>query len=407
VVLSLSEFKNSTAGSLHPVPTDNGRYKFKQCATVWLAHEGRLDAETLTFKPGASVMTVSPAHGKSALNLWSPPIRDDAPPDWQERAGLFVNHVQWLWGDDAEPFFDWLAHIEQRPGELPHFGWVHISRIHGKGRNWISAVLARLWRGNVAASFDLLGALEGGFNDRLSRCLLAIVDEINEGGGSSWRHAQSLRQMVTAEHREINPKYGRRHVEYNSTRWLLFSNHTGALPLDADDRRFWVVDHEGPVKPPLYYRQLYSTLHDHNFISSVAKFLNARDISGFDAGMRPPITKAKAALVALAQSESDALLTELVQRWPVEVISWSELRRLLPEGECNHPALRHPLDRAGMRKIGKVRIGEKSGPVYSLRNHDAWIGAAPMRIRMEIDRIGFVEKEAALSGDDDLATGRG
>lgn len=404
VVLPLSEFKNSTAGSLHPVPGDNGRLKVKPCAVVWLGHAKRLDAETLTFKPGASVMTVSPAHGKSALNLWSPPIRDDAPPDWQERAGLFANHVRWLWGDNAEPFFDWLAHIEQRPGELPHFGWVHISRIHGKGRNWISAVLARLWRGNVAASFDLLGALQGGFNDRLSRCLLAIVDEINEGGGGSWRHAQSLRQMVTAEHREINPKYGRRHVEYNCTRWLLFSNHTGALPLDADDRRFWVVDHEGPVMPPAYYKGLYSALNDPNFIFSVAKFLGERDISGFDAGMRPPITKAKAALLALAQSESDALLTELVQRWPVDVISWGELRRLLPEGECMHVALRYPLDRAGIKRLRKVRTGEKSEPVYSLRGHDLWAEAIPKRIRAEIDRIGFAEKEAALSGYDALAT---
>jgi len=220
VVLPFAEFKNAMAGSTYAVTKDDGSSKMVPCAPLWLKHQGRMEAETLTFRAGAPLMTVAPEHGTTALNLWSPPARDEAPHDWQARADLFVGHVQWLWGEHSNAFLDWLAHIEQDPGKLPHFGWVHIARWHGTGRNWVSSVLARLWRGNVAASFDLLGALEGKFNGQLSRTLLAIVDEINEGGTNSWRHAQSLRQMVTAETRQINPKYGRQHVEYNSTRWL-------------------------------------------------------------------------------------------------------------------------------------------------------------------------------------------
>lgn len=405
VVLPFSEFKNSTAASLHPVTKRDGTIKFAACASVWLADPNRLDAETLTFRAGASVMTVSPAHGKTALNLWIPAVRGDVPSDWEARASLFVDHVNWLWGEYSEAFLDWLAHIQQMPGELPHFGWVHISRIHGKGRNWISGVLARMWRGNVAASFDLLGALDGKFNDRLSRCLLAVVDEINEGGCSSWHHAQALRQMVTAEHREINPKYGRRHVEFNSTRWLLFSNHTGALPLGAEDRRFWVVDHDEPVMSPSYYKELYGAFHCPSFIPCVARFLSERDISNFDVGMRPPVTKAKAALLSLAQSESDATLAELVQRWPVDVISWAELGRVLPDDEVKYSSLKHPLDRAGMKKVRKIRTAQKTESVYSLRNHEEWAQATPTQIKTEIGRVDFGEKETALIAEEDLATG--
>lgn len=43
-----------------------------------------------------------------------------------------------------------------------------------------------------AASLDLVGMLEGHFNDRLSRCLLAIVDEIKEGGAQKYRIATAL-----------------------------------------------------------------------------------------------------------------------------------------------------------------------------------------------------------------------
>jgi len=252
----------------------------------------------------------------------------------------------------------------------------------------------------------LLGAMDGAFNDRLSRCLLAIVDEINEGGSGSWRHAQTLRQMVTAEHREINPKYGRRHVEYNATRWLLFSNHTAAIPLGSEDRRFWVVDHEGSVHPLEYYKKLYAALDEPLFMTSVAHMLSERDISGFEPGQRPPLTKAKAALVELSQSENEADLSSLAQLWPVEVISWTELRQALPESDTSYNALKYPLERAGMRKVKrKVRTLVRPESVYSLRNHDLWAVATAGEIKAELARVAPEAKIACLCGDSDLTTG--
>lgn len=400
VVLPWPEFKNAMAGSAHAVPKEDGSSKMVPCAPLWLKHPDRMDAETLTFRAGADLMTVAPEHGTSALNLWSPPARDEAPHDWRARADLFVGHIQWLWGEHANAFLDWLAHIEQDPGKLPHFGWVHIARWHGTGRNWVSSVLARLWRGNVAASFDLIGALEGKFNGQLSRTLLAIVDEINEGGTNSWRHAQSLRQMVTAETRQINPKYGRQHVEYNSTRWLLFSNHTAAIPLGPEDRRFYVVNHDGPPRAPNYYTALYAAVDDPLFILSVAKFLAERDISDFNPGMRPPVTDAKTALVALSQSENDVALSEIVQRWPVDVIAWNELgEQCSQNGEFSFPALKHALERAGIKRIGKVRTASGPQPVYSVRDYARWRSASHHQIKEEISRVSTHMKIAALYGE--------
>lgn len=319
-VLSLQDFRNATAGSKYTIPNGGGGTKTLPVSKVWLEHPDRLEVDVLTFHPGAPLMTVSP-EGRPALNLWRPRLPSAVPENWEYLVAFFVAQIRWLWGEHADAFLDWLAHIHQWPGELPHYGWIHISRIHGKGRNWIAAVLARLWAGYVAASLDLIGVLESGFNNRLSRCMLAIVDEINEGGNQSYRHAQTLRQYVTAEVREINPKFGRRRVEYNTTRWLFFSNHTGAIPLDEDDRRFWVVSHEGPARDEAYYTTLYGLLCNPHFIASVAEFLRTRDISGFNPGQRPPATEAKSDLIALTRSSEDDTLRELVSRWPVDIIT--------------------------------------------------------------------------------------
>lgn len=398
-VLSLADFRNATSGSKHMMVKPDGGIKHLQASEVWLGHQDRLEADALTFRAGAGPMTELPDGPGAALNLWAPPVREDAPPNWENLASILVDHIGWLWGEHADAFLDWLAHIEQQPGKLPHFGWLHISRIHGKGRNWISSVLARLWRGNVAASLDLMAVLDGGFNGRLSRCVLAVVDEINEGGNQSYRHAQTLRQIVTAEHREINPKYGRMRVEWNAARWLLFSNHTGAIPLGDDDRRFYVVDHDGPPRAAAYYKRLYDVLDEPHLIASVAEFLKQRDITRFNPGERPPTTAAKAALIKLNQSEEDALLQELVKRWPVDVISASELNVYLGYNGVSSRSNRHAMDRHGIVKLRKLRTEHRTEAVYALRNDADWVSATPDALRAEIGRATDAMKGAALHGE--------
>ena len=340
-------------------------------------------------------------NGRSALNIWRPQVRGAVPENWEWLAAKFEAHLAHLWGADADAFLDWLAHIEQKPGELPHFGWLHISRLHGTGRNWVASVLARLWTGNVAASLDLAGLLEGNFNDRLSQCLLAIVDEVNEGGSQKYKTANRLRQLVTPEVREINPKYGRRRVEHNAARWLILSNHTGALPLDEHDRRFWVVRHQGEPMDAAYYVRLYALLHDPAFIASVGEFLRQRDISGFNPGQRPPMNDAKIALVEFSQSEEDAVCKAIVSHWPVDLITAHELNRKLPFGsDVTKPVVRHAMDRAGIRRLPKkVRHGGAPQVIYALRSHDKWTKSDADQVRAEIDRLSKNEKDAAMELD--------
>lgn len=400
-ILALPEFRNALAGSKHPIPGTNGSTKLVTATQFWLESPERKQADTITFHAGASLMTRCP-NGRQALNIWRPQVRSNVPEIWESYAKSFVDHVTLLWGEDADAFFDWLAHIEQKPGELPHFGWLHISRLHGTGRNWVASVLARLWSGNVAASLDLAGLLEGTFNDRLSQCLLAIVDEVNEGGSQKYKTANRLRQLVTPEVREINPKYGRRRVEHNAARWLILSNHTGALPLDEHDRRFWVVRHEGEPRDAAYYGRLYHLLRDPDFIGSVAEFLRQRDISGFNPGQRPPMNDAKTALVEFSQSEEDAVCKALATHWPVDLITAAELKRKLPIGsDLTKPCVRYAMDRAGIRKcLKKVRHGGSSQTIYALRNYDKWTGCNADQVRGEINRASSDEKDAAIEVDE-------
>jgi hypothetical protein len=181
-------------------PGGVAKTKVYPTSKLWMEASGRKKAPSVTFRPGALILTEDP-DGNESANTWRPIDRKVS----ATSCDLFLSHIDYLFGADAPRFLDWLAHIEQNPGVLPHSGWVHVSPSQGTGRNWLASVLCRLWRGYVAPSFDLAGTLNSGFNGRLSHKLLAVVDEIDEGGSEAkWGNAEALKSLVTAEARAIN-----------------------------------------------------------------------------------------------------------------------------------------------------------------------------------------------------------
>ena len=406
-ILTLSDFRNATAASIVRVPKNSeGDYRTLPCSEAWLRDKLRRECDTVTYRAGHGEFTYDPL-GRIAFNTWRPFVRTEPPTDWQILAQPFLAHVSWLFGEEAKPFIDWLAHIEQVPGALPHFGWLHIAKAHGMGRNWLSGVLERIWPGRVAAAFDLSATLNSSYNGRLAGRYLAIVDEVDEGNsGRAYQHAQKLKQLVTESTRHINPKYGRQYEEFNSCRWLVFSNSQAALPLEDKDRRFWVVSSKDSPKAESYYRRLYALLDDELFIASVAHLLGQRDISGFNPGQRPPLSEAKLELLRRTRSETENILLLMVEKWPVDLITKNDLLRVLEEDCPSGAALRHAFDRAGIVKVRDLMEVDGFGPrtktsTYALRNHDDWKHAPAPKIRRELKRCDLETKFSALFDSDD------
>lgn len=392
--MPVSSFRNYTAASQMLVEA-NGKKGSARTITVptanqWLKDPDRKEVQTLTFNPSGERLTKDP-HGLTALNLWSGLKFCPPPDDWQARVEPFVDHIRWLWGDNTEAYLDWLAHIIQRPGELPSYGWLHIAPAHGMGRNWLAGVLARVLAGVTALGVDLGGLLTSQFNGVLSGRLLAVVDEVAEGGGAQvYRAAQALKRIVTEETRLINPKFGRQREEFNACRWLVFSNSEMALPLEDNDRRFWVVRCDDQPKDADYYSRLYRLREDPAFIASVAHLLQTRDISAFNPGARPPMTDAKQSLLSRTRSDAETAMRELTETWPADVISSATLREHLEEDMPAPRAMKHLLDRVGWLKVGRTRtqtcFGPKQSKLYAIRNIEAWKSADPEALRAEMLR---------------------
>lgn len=359
--------------------------KVYDTASLWEKSPKRQQAQAVTFMAGGKRLVRDP-RGREAVNTWTQPDRSTPPGD----ASLFLAHVAYLFGDEAPRFLDWLAHIEQCPGELPQSGWLHISDRQGTGRNWIAGVIARLWPGYAAVNFNLAAFLNNGFNDRLSSRIIAVVDEINEGDNKAkWGNAEVMKSLVNEGQRTINPKFGRIREEHNACRWLIFSNHRSALALSDGDRRFNVVIREGAPKDTEYYRQLYSALKDPGFIAGVAHLLGSRDLTGFNPGAHAIMNAAKEAVIAANRSEVDDILLEVVNHWPCDVIQTSMLGELITGqigGKVTN-AHRHALERRGITNHSqRIRLGTSTANVSILRNVSRWKEADPSAIRAELER---------------------
>jgi hypothetical protein len=392
LALPLSDARNTFAASV--TASADGK-KMRPAINGWLADPSRLTVARRTFMPGEDVFCMGP-EGHPSINTWRDfkraPVANSA-----LAVGVFLEQVTYLIADETERavFLNWLAHIEQQPGVLPHFGWLMIARHTGTGRNWLASVLARVWRGHVAPNVDLTSLLESQFNGQLSEAMLAMVDEIQEGGEAGYRHINRLKSLLNAEVRAINPKYGRTVLEKNVCRWLVFSNHENAIPMADTDRRWRVVVHNEPPRAPADYERLYQALADPAFIAAIAHWLRVRDISGFKPGERPPMSAAKSVAVDASKSGVRRAADQLIEDWGSDLITAGEALRYLEEqcGKLVGNAARHALVDAGARSFRapdgrerKVSGGSKKYRVWSLRNHDKWSDASASAAKDEVQR---------------------
>jgi Family of unknown function (DUF5906) len=241
---------------------ENGAKKKRTGSALrfWIESKDRVTVQVLAWVPGAPQICRSPEERKIAFNTWSGLSQIAYPEDWQERVKSFLEHVEFLVPIEKERnrFLQWLAHIVQRPEVLPHTCYLMTTPTTGVGRNLLASMIVRALRGYVAAGISLPELLDGGFTGRLSKKLLAIVDEAREGSGDR-RHqrAERLKSIVNEEHRHVNPKYGHQSIEKNCCRWLMFSNHQDAIPFDNSDRRVIVIANPTVRKGEAYYKALW------------------------------------------------------------------------------------------------------------------------------------------------------
>ena len=89
---------------------------------------------------------------------------------------------------------------------------------------------------------------------------------------------------------------------YHSWTFLFFSNHSDAINLDRDDRRFFVIHSYANPRSGDYYTALADEFYDaQGGWKKVVAWLKARDISAFNPNHRPKMTDDKLNMIEESQ----------------------------------------------------------------------------------------------------------
>lgn len=405
-----SEFKNMMAASKTMIDVGGGgglKMKAVPTTTLWRESDKRMIVDALTCAPGRDVICEDPG-GRKCLNLWKKPVWT---PDYETDVSAFYDDCRWLFGDKWGTVVNWIAHMIQYPGELPHWGVLHYTNgTQGVGRTTFCEILKALLGRHCTSGVNIHDLLEGQFNSELAGAVLATCDEIREGDNSQYRTANRLKAMITEPIRHVNVKYGAKYDEWNACRWFVCSNHDNPLPLDEHDRRWFAIRHTagkyadvyGPEAARVMAKRLDDLLANPKAINALGWQLATRDLSGFDIKLPPACDEDKLLAINSAKPLERVYLDEMIKLWPSDIISNKDLAEcVLNDADATITnKQRRMFEDAGMVPTPVVKLAGKAVRGWIIRNHEQWQNAKPVQISSEMgsarDRAGVAKLAAAI-----------
>ena len=244
-------------------------------ARWWLNHPRRRQYLKMDFLPGATPDNV--------YNLWRG-FGITAKPGQCEKFWSFVREVICSGNiDHFEYVRKWTAHMFQRPHELPETALV-LRGLQGTGKSTFAHTLGRLVEPHY---IELSGMhqVSGQFNSHLANVLLVNANEAIWGGRKSEEGA--LKAMITDPTTAIEGK-GRDIIQVrNFKRLVVTTNEAWAVPMAADDRRFFVLDVSDVHKEDhAYFKELVDQLNGGGYEALMHDLMN-EDLAGFNPRQLP------------------------------------------------------------------------------------------------------------------------
>ena len=201
-------------------------------------------------------------------------ISNGANTDW------FREHLCYLCGkDDAgtEYMMDYLAHMVQKPGELPRVACVFRS-IEGVGKNTFfesfgNEVIGKQYVLQTAEPEDVIGR----FNMNQNK-LMIIMDEAQ--GKDTFAASEKIKNLITADTLKWESKGVNSVTLKNLGRYIFFSNNDTPVKIGVTDRRFIMFECAADVaNNHEYFSKLISNFKEQG--REIYDMLMNRDISNW------------------------------------------------------------------------------------------------------------------------------
>jgi len=181
--------------------------------------------------------------GRRVINKYGPPPWTDGDYD-QAAVDKFIAYINYLLPEPEEAayFLDWLAAKIQDPRFRGSAILMVTDGTQGVGRTTLSKYVEDLVGAWNSSSIQFDQMVNDSFNEWITS-LVVVVNEVKDSDMKSYRKQEVLKHYVDTSPVKVpvNVKNGFKGSAETCASFLMFSNHTDALRLAREDRRFTVL----------------------------------------------------------------------------------------------------------------------------------------------------------------------
>jgi hypothetical protein len=254
----------------------NSSNKRENKAYFWLKHPNRRTYENIVFDPAR------PGDYGNSFNIFKgfavKPIKGDC--------GLYRRHIlEVICSGNLEYFnyvWKWMACVIQKPTLLATA--LVLRGLQGTGKGQFIEYFGRLF-GHYFLTVTSLEHITGKFNNHLKYAYLINANEAFWGGHR--KEVGALKALITDRKIMIEAK-GKDPISVDNCRHLIVStNEDWAVPMDLDDRRFFVLDVSACHKEDTQYFDEMRNQMEQGGTEALLYDLLQEDLSAFDPRKMP------------------------------------------------------------------------------------------------------------------------
>lgn len=317
LALHKSESFNVENGKFVPL-SENGT---KPSASKYVSDRGFVDkVDSVAYLPTYDGI-ICEIGGSSVLNTFNPKSVPNAATDFSESGleaiELVKNHIKFICSteENADIFTQWLAHQVQYPGRQVLWSPV-VQSIQGVGKSFFGELLrACLGDRNVGTVSPTQVTSE--FNGWATNVVVNVLEELRMKGHNRFDAVNALKPLVTDRMIQINDKGVKQYMTYNTTNYMCFTNYKDSLPLDEDDRRWWVIfvpiqslsemeEYTGE-EAKTYFPKLFDAVRSHS--KEIRKwFLEYEITEQFMNTKQAPMNDYKRSMIATEEASFEGLM---------------------------------------------------------------------------------------------------
>ena len=247
----------------------------------WRKQESTRRYEGIIFDPSKDPF-VTKDNFYNLWHGWKTEIIDYDISICERKCSNFLNHIKTIIadndGDCYEYYLDWMAHLIQKPWELPEVALVLLGG-QGEGKSsfveQFSKTLSSLY---YVLIYDM-EQLFGKHNDDMKDKLLVFFDDIKNVTDNNMG---KLRARITSKTIKIEPKFANRFSVRNNIRYIFAANDDDVFKFDIDERRFFVKKISDEKKEDYEYFDGIEKQMDNGGVEALFTLLSKRDISNFN-----------------------------------------------------------------------------------------------------------------------------